>query len=80
GEFSRGLCLLKDTIVASGSSPAAISVYNLAANEKLFSVQISEDENSAIHSIVAWPFDWFFTFRRRATPVATHRQYNQADS
>jgi hypothetical protein len=57
GEFSRGLCLLQDTIVASGSSPAAISVYDLAANEKLFSVQISEDEHSAIHTIAVWPFD-----------------------
>ena len=57
GDFSRGLCLLNDTIVASGSSPAAVSVYDLAANKKLFTVQINENEHSAIHTIAVWPFD-----------------------
>lgn len=57
GEFPRGLCVLSDTLVAGGSSPTAISVYDLAANKRMLSVQISEDPQTSIHSIAIWPFD-----------------------
>ena len=55
--FARGLCVLSDNIVAGGSSPASIAVYDLAANETLGSVQINADRNIAVHSIAAWPFN-----------------------
>ncbi len=55
--FARGLCVLSDSIVAGGSSPSTIAMYDLAGNEMLGSVQISADRNNAIHSIAEWPLD-----------------------
>ena len=55
--FGRGLCVLSDRIVAGGSSPATITLYDLAANETLGSVTLSDDARSTVHSIVQWPFD-----------------------
>lgn len=50
-----GLCALDERRVAGGSAPATITVYDLAANETLGSVQLSSDPDCAIHSITAWP-------------------------
>ena len=55
--FARGLCVLSDTIVAGGSSPSTISVYDLKANEMLLSVNLTRDIRNAIHGLAAWPFD-----------------------
>jgi len=55
--FARGLCVLSDSVVAGGSSPSTIAMYDLAKNKMLGSVQISADANNAIHSIAQWPFD-----------------------
>jgi hypothetical protein len=55
--FARGLCVLSDHVVAGGSSPSTISVYDLAANERLLSVRLSRDVRNAIHGLERWPFD-----------------------
>jgi len=55
--FARGLCMLSDSVVAGGSSPSTISVYDLAANTKLLSVALSMDVRNAIHGLELWPFD-----------------------
>jgi hypothetical protein len=55
--FARGLCALTDRLVAGGSSPSTLSLYDLAANKSLGTVQLSNDARSTIHSIAAWPFD-----------------------
>ncbi|MGI9221283.1 MAG: hypothetical protein ACR2QS_09640 [Woeseiaceae bacterium] len=57
GESARGLCVLNGAIVAGGASPAKVSVYDLAANRQLISVQISDDENTSISAVAVWPFD-----------------------
>ena len=54
--FARGLCVLSDSIVAGGSSPSTISVYDLAASEMLASVNLSMDVRNAIHGLEAWPY------------------------
>ena len=54
---ARGLCVLSDRLVAGGSAPATVSVYDLAGNQTVGSVQLSTDPNCSIHSIAAWPFD-----------------------
>ena len=54
--FARGLCVLSDRIVAGGSSPSTITVYDLAANEMLVSVNLSQDVRNAIHGLERWPY------------------------
>jgi hypothetical protein len=55
--FARGLCVLSDTQVAGGSSPSTVSVYDLAANRRLLSVNLSMDMRNAIHGLEVWPYD-----------------------
>ena len=55
--FVRGLCTLSDSVVAVGSSPATVSVHDLAANERIGSVSLSRDLRAAIHGLEIWPYD-----------------------
>jgi hypothetical protein len=54
--FARGLAVLSDRVVAGGSSPATVALYDLAANETLGSIRLSRDVRNSIHSIEQWPF------------------------
>jgi hypothetical protein len=54
--FARGLCVLSDTVVAGGSSPSTVSVYDLKANERLLSVNLTLDVRNAIHGLEVWPY------------------------
>jgi hypothetical protein len=55
--FARGLAVLSDSVVAGGSSPATVSVYDLAGSERLLSVNITMDVRNAIHGLAIWPYD-----------------------
>lgn len=52
--FARGLCVLSDGIAAAGSSPATITVYDLAGNSNLGSVRLNDSVCHAVHSISEW--------------------------
>jgi hypothetical protein len=54
--FARGLCVLSETVVAGGSSPSTVSVYDLAANERVLSVNLTLDVRNAIHGLAVWPY------------------------
>lgn len=54
--FARGLAVLSDALVAGGSSPSTISVYDLPANKRVLSVNLTPDVRSAIHTLAVWPF------------------------
>jgi hypothetical protein len=54
--FARGLCLINDRIVAAGSSPSTISLYDLQESKTLLSVNLSMDVRNAIHGLAVWPF------------------------
>ena len=54
--FARGLCVLSDTLAAGGSSPSTISVYDLPANRRLLSVNLTMDVRNAIHGLEVWPY------------------------
>jgi len=54
--FARGLCILSDSIVAGGSSPSTITVYDLAANMQMLSVNLTNDVRNAIHGLEVWPY------------------------
>ena len=53
----RGLAVLSNSIIAVGSAPATITIFNLAKNKKLGSVNLEEDISHAITCLVEWPFD-----------------------
>ena len=55
--FARGLAVFSQSVVAGGSSPSTISVYDLAKNECVLSVNLTMDVRNAIHGLEVWPFD-----------------------
>jgi hypothetical protein len=54
--FARGLAVMSDALVAGGSSPSTISVYNFPANKHLLSVNLTMDVRHSIHGLEVWPF------------------------
>ncbi len=54
--FARGLAVLGDSLVAAGSSPATISVYDLPRNVRALSVNLTMDVRHAIHGLATWPY------------------------
>jgi hypothetical protein len=54
--FARGLCVISDRVVAGGSSPSTITLYDLAANGILMSVNLTMDVRNAIHGLAVWPY------------------------
>ena len=55
--FARGLAVMSDSVVAAGSSPSTVSVYDLAGNRRLVTVNLSMDVRNAIHGLEVWPYD-----------------------
>jgi hypothetical protein len=54
--FARGLCAVGDGMVAGGSSPSTITVYDLRAGIHVQQVNISMDVRNAVHGLAVWPF------------------------
>jgi hypothetical protein len=54
--FARGLCVVSDTVVAGGSSPSTVSLYDLKANQRILSVNLTMDVRNAIHGLEVWPY------------------------
>ena len=52
----RGLCAVSDTVIAAGSSPATIALYDLEQKKMTKAVNISKDDRNTIHSLAVWPF------------------------
>ncbi len=55
--FGRGLCLVGDTLIAAGSSPSTISLYDFKKKERTAMVNLTMDIRNAIHGLEVWPFD-----------------------
>ncbi len=55
--FGRGLCPVDERFLAAGSSPSTITLYDLYANERVGSVNLSMDIRNAIHGLEVWPYD-----------------------
>ena len=53
--YGKGLCILSDRVVAAGSTPAGVSLYDLRDNRKLASVWFTKDVRQAVNCIEAWP-------------------------
>ncbi len=54
--FARGLAVFSDSLVAGGSSPSTVSVYDLARNQRLLSLNLTMDVRNAIHGLEVWPY------------------------
>jgi hypothetical protein len=54
--LARGLAVLSDSLVAGGSSPATISLYDMPRNERVLSINLAMDARSEIHSLAVWPY------------------------
>jgi hypothetical protein len=54
--FGRGLCVIDDRLVAAGSSPSTVTVFDLVSNQIVFSVNFSLDIRNAIHGLEVWPY------------------------
>lgn len=52
--FARGLCVLGNGLVAGGSSPSTISLYDLAAHARVLDLNLSMDVRNAIHGLALW--------------------------
>lgn len=54
--FPRGLCALSERVVAGGSSPSTVTLYDLEGSRQLMSVRLTTDLRSAVHGLARWPF------------------------
>ncbi len=54
--FGRGLCVINERLVAVGSSPSTVSVFDLKSGATVFSVNFSMDIRNAIHGLEVWPY------------------------
>ena len=54
--FARGLCVLPDGLVAGGSSPSTISVYDLRSGGRVMQQNLSMDVRNAVHGLEVWPY------------------------
>jgi hypothetical protein len=54
--FGRGLCVVSERLIAAGSSPSTISLYDLESQERVAVVNLTMDIRNAIHGLELWPF------------------------
>jgi hypothetical protein len=54
--FARGLCVLADGLVAGGSSPSTLSVYDVRAGSRVIQQNLSMDVRNAVHGLAVWPY------------------------
>ena len=55
--FARGLCVVAEDIIAVGSSPSTITLYDMNAQNRLQAVNLTMDVRNAVHGLEIWPFD-----------------------
>ncbi len=55
--FGRGLCMINQQLIAAGSSPSTVTVFDLESGMTVFSVNFSMDIRNAIHGLKVWPFE-----------------------
>ena len=54
--FGRGLCVLGEGLVAGGSSPATVSVYDLSTYRTVKTINLTMDVRNTVHGLEVWPF------------------------
>jgi hypothetical protein len=54
--FGRGLCVINENVIAAGSSPSTITLYDLEGGTEITRVNFSMDVRNAIHGLEVWPW------------------------
>lgn len=54
--FARGLCVIDEHVIAVGSSPSTITLYDMSVGKRLQAVNLTMDVRNAIHGLEVWPF------------------------
>ncbi len=54
--FARGLCIIDEHVIASGSSPSTVTLHNVDTMQTTHSVNLSMDIRNAIHGLEVWPY------------------------
>lgn len=54
--FGRGLCVLGEGLIAGGSSPSTVSIYDLNTSRTLKTINLTMDVRNTIHGLEIWPF------------------------
>lgn len=54
--FARGLCVLDETMVASGSSPLTVTLHNIETMQTTQRFNLDMDVRHCVHSLALWPF------------------------
>jgi hypothetical protein len=54
GGLARGLCTVDEHRFVAGSSPSALSLYDLESGSRVASVNFSDDSRYAIHALEVW--------------------------
>ncbi|MEE3278405.1 MAG: hypothetical protein VX211_01315 [Pseudomonadota bacterium] len=54
--FGRGLCVIRDGLIAGGSSPSTVTLYDIDQMKTTQSLNLSIDIRNAIHGLETWPF------------------------
>jgi hypothetical protein len=54
--FGRGLCIVNDQLIAAGSSPSTITIYDIGTQQIVGSVNLTMDIRNAIHGLEVWPW------------------------
>ncbi len=54
--FGRGLCAINNRLVAGGSSPSTVSIYDLKESKIVAKVNLTLDIRNAIHGLEVWPY------------------------
>ena len=56
--FGRGLCVIREGLVAAGSSPSTVALHDLEGVRTVQVVNLSRDIRNAVHGLEVWPFEW----------------------
>jgi len=54
--FGRGLCAIDGRIIAAGSSPSTITLWDLESSQAVMQVNFSQDIRNAVHGLEVWPY------------------------
>lgn len=54
--FGRGLCVVRDGLIAAGSSPATVTLHDVDENRTTAVITLSVDVRTAIHGLAVWPW------------------------